>query len=381
MNMRKWLTAMSAAALLAMGVMASPQAAAAPAEPAGKNIDVCICLDVSGSMNGLIDSAKTKLWAIVNDLAKVKPTPNLRVALYSYGHDRYDKARGWVKLDQEFTTDLDLVYQKLNALTISGGTELVARVCNYAIDELKWTEDKKALKMIFVCGNEPADQDKEIKLEDVAQKALKKDIIINTIYCEYRQPQEAKLWKEFADMAEGKFASIDQNKGTVVVATPHDKELADLSAKLNNTYIAYGKDGKAKAENQKEQDKNAAQAGAPAAADRALSKGGGLYRNAHWDLVDKIKEDPNFDITKIPEDELCDELKKMKPEERVKFVKDKLAEREALQKQIAELGKKRNEYIAEEMRKNPSQADKAFDEAVRKALREQAGKKGIEIPD
>ncbi|MFN3982367.1 MAG: P-loop NTPase, partial [Caldilinea sp.] len=50
-----------------------------------------------------------------------KPTPNLRVALYSYGHDRYDKARGWVKLDQEFTTDLDLVYQKLNALTISGG--------------------------------------------------------------------------------------------------------------------------------------------------------------------------------------------------------------------------------------------------------------------
>ena len=44
-------------------------------------------------MNGLIDSAKNKLWDIVNELAKAKPTPNLRVALYSYGHTTYDAAR------------------------------------------------------------------------------------------------------------------------------------------------------------------------------------------------------------------------------------------------------------------------------------------------
>ena len=35
----------------------------------------------SGSMDGLIDSAKRKLWAFVNELARVEPTPTLRVGL------------------------------------------------------------------------------------------------------------------------------------------------------------------------------------------------------------------------------------------------------------------------------------------------------------
>ena len=59
------------------------------------DIDVVICLDVSNSMDGLILSAKNKLWDIVNELAKIKPTPNLRVGLYSYGHNSYDAKIGW----------------------------------------------------------------------------------------------------------------------------------------------------------------------------------------------------------------------------------------------------------------------------------------------
>jgi hypothetical protein len=44
------------------------------------------------------------------------------------------------------------------------------------------------------------------------------------------------------------------------------------------------------------------------------------------------------------------------------------------------LAKQREEFVAAERRKNPSKSDQAFDEAVRGALREQAKKKGIEIP-
>jgi hypothetical protein len=54
--------------------------------------------------------------------------------------------------------------------------------------------------------------------------------------------------------------------------------------------------------------------------------------------------------------------------------------RAAIQKQINELNAKRVAYINEQMKKNPSAADKAFDEAVRGALCEQAAKKGIHIP-
>ena len=71
---------------LAAALIVKPAFAADTARP----VDVVICLDVSNSMDGLIASAKIKLWDIVNDLAKVKPTPDLRVALYSYGNDGYD---------------------------------------------------------------------------------------------------------------------------------------------------------------------------------------------------------------------------------------------------------------------------------------------------
>jgi len=81
---------LAAVALGAAGVL-PPPARAADAKP--KDIDLVLCLDVSNSMDGLIDSAKAKLWDIVNEMARLKPTPNLRVALYSYGNDNHDAAK------------------------------------------------------------------------------------------------------------------------------------------------------------------------------------------------------------------------------------------------------------------------------------------------
>jgi hypothetical protein len=368
-------------ALLTAGLVTGPVGAEDKPAPV---VDVVLCLDVSGSMNHLTDSARAKLWDIVNDLGRVKPTPRLRVGLYSYGHTSYDPKKGWVRKEVDLTDDLDTVYQKLHALTIKGGTEYVARVCRDALVEQKWSEDKKALKLIFVCGNEPADQDKEVTLDSVAKLAIEKDVIINTIYCTWPRavPGEVEGWENFAKKAEGRFAKIDMKKGTVAIATPQDRKLEELSAQLNKTYLAYGKKEvrEFKAQNQVQQDANAARSGGAAPA-RALSKASELYRSSEWDLVDRLKNDPKLDITKIPEDELCEELKKLKPEARLALVKKKLAEREAIQKEIMEVSKLRGDYIKEEMKKDDKLGDRAFDEAVRGALREQAGKKGFTIPD
>ena len=46
-----------------------------------------------------------------------------------------------------------------------------------------------------------------------------------------------------------------------------------------------------------------------------------------------------------------------------------------------EVGKKRSECIREEKKKNAKLGDKAFDEAVRGALRQQAARKGIKVPE
>src|SRR5205814_5824944 len=166
--------AIAAVPLIPASTLAQDKPPAVPdaAKPAdGKAIDLVLCLDVSSSMNGLIDSAKIKLWDIVNEMARLKPTPNLRVALYSYGHTSYPADKGWVRKDIDLTADLDNVYKALNALTINGGTEYVARVTRDALTEQKWSTDPAALKIIFVCGNEPADQDKQVTLDEVAALA------------------------------------------------------------------------------------------------------------------------------------------------------------------------------------------------------------------
>lgn len=358
-----------------------PAAAPAAAAQQARNIDVAICLDVSGSMQGLIQSAKNKLWDIVNELARIKPAPNLRVALYSYGHSSYDRNAGWVKKDLDLTTDLDALYQKLFALTINGGEEYVARVTRDAVEQQKWSADKSALKIIFVAGNEPADQDPQVTLKSVADKAVAGNIIINTIYCGPANSGEAAGWRDYAVLAKGTAFNIDQNGGTVVINTPFDKELAELSNKLSTTYVCYGVNGKAMAQNQQAQDANAYNLNLAAAASRANTKANGLYNCWTWDLVDRMKNDPKFDIKKVPVEELSEELKKMKPEEREAFVKKKAAERDQMQKQINELSAKRQTYINEEMKKNPSKGDQAFDAAVRGALRQQAQSRGITIPE
>jgi len=107
-----------------------------------------------------------------------------------------------------------------------------------------------------------------------------------------------------------------------------------------------------------------------------------LYIVVTWDLVDKMKKDPKFDIKSLKDEELCDELKKLKPEEREAYVKKKAAEREELRKKIDDLNAKRNACIQDEMKKQPKSAgDKTFDEALRSTIREQAAAKGLKIPE
>jgi hypothetical protein len=93
-------------------------------------------------------------------------------------------------------------------------------------------------------------------------------------------------------------------------------------------------EGCSQAQNQTAQDANAAKV--RAAAGRAISKATGLYRNSDWDLVDRMKDDPKFDITKVPE-AAPDELKKMKPAERV--ARQEEARPRDLQKKIIDLTK------------------------------------------
>jgi len=360
-----------------LGQGASAQVATA-VPPAGEPVpvDLVICLDTSNSMDGLIESAKQKLWAVVNDLASADPTPDLRVGLVQYGNDGLSSETGWTQMMLDLTVDLDEVNKQFFALTTNGGTEFVARAITVARERMSWSPAPGALKIIFVSGNEPATQDTEITTEAACKAAIAQDIVVNSIFCGDMAEGINTGWQDVAKLADGEYASIDQNSGTVVVATPVDGQIVELGVALNETYLGYGARAEAAAANQAAQDANAAAAGAPVAAGRATAKAGALYRNAAWDLVDASKAE-DFDLTAVPEEQLPEAMQKMTPEERVKYIQDMAAKRTEIQTKIADLGQQRDEYIRQQVEAQGLDESSALDHALRLAIRKQGQSKGI----
>jgi len=347
------------------------------AEP--RAIDLALCLDTSGSMGGLIDAAKQKLWAIVNDMALARPTPTLRVALFTFGHDTHSPEDGWVKMETGLTEDLDLVSQILFGLSTNGGTEYVGRVLDAATRRLAWSPSPAALKLVVVAGNESADQDPVVGLRAASRNAIERGIMVDSIYCGNPADELAPAWRELAQLADGHFASIDHDNGTVVIASPFDARLAELSGALNATYVPYGADGRRGWANQQAQDQNAVGLNSEAAACRAVTKVSGLY-NCAWDLVDKCKE-KDFDWAKVETKDLPEDMRSMTLEQRQELVNKRAAEREKLQAEVASLGRKRQEFVEQELRKQAAGDERTFDFALRRAVREQARAKGFRYPD
>ena len=69
-------------------------------------------------------------------------------------------------------------------------------------------------------------------------------------------------------LADGHFASIDQDNGLVIIETPFDEELASLSAAVNDTYLPCGAAGVEGGSNQSAQDANASQLNSATVASR-----------------------------------------------------------------------------------------------------------------
>jgi hypothetical protein len=361
-------------AALALALFAAPTRADEAPVKSAPPVDLAICLDTSGSMEGLIHAARQKIWSVVSELATAKPTPRLRVALLTYGTPT-PGSDGDVLLQTGLTEDLDLVSEKLFALGTNGGEELVGRVVSHAIDDLDWSAHG-GVRIVFVAGNESADQDQVKPFRAAAERAVGRGLIVNAIYCGGADDPDAAGYRELAALGRGRFSNIDHDHGTVEVATPFDEELAKLSGLLNTTYIAYGEGGAEARRRQEAQDKNAEAAGAPAAAERAQAKGGDLYRNGAWDLVDRMGEE-GFDLSKIPEADLPEEMRAMTLEARLAHIEAKKKERADLQAKITDLASKRLAFVQAEIQKQGLDDSRALDKALRDAIREQASSAGF----
>ncbi len=345
-----------------------------------RKVDVVIALDVSGSMSGLIASAKQRLWDIVNELGRAQPQPQLRISIVSYGNPEYGADTGFVRIDLPFTSDLDAVNQTLFGFSTNGGDEYVARVVSTSVSQLAWSAEQDALRILFVAGNEAATQDPLISVRQATQLANARGIVVNTIYCGNANDSLAAGWREVASMANGLYASIDQNSAAVAnIATPMDEKLTKLNQALNDTYIAYGEAGERYRENQLDQDRNAGAMSSSAIASRVVTKAGKLYDSSKWDLVDAVNSGKALEEIEV--ENLPVPMQAMDNEEREAFVKEQAGKREALQAKIRELGKDRRAFIENVRKKQAGSAPKGLDEVIQKGLKSLAEAKGFTFED
>ena len=348
-------------------------------------VDVAILLDTSNSMDGLINQAKSQLWTIVQQFAQAKKdgkTPTLRVSLFEYGNSKLPAAEGYIRQVVQLTDDLDRVSEGLFSLRTKGGDEYCGQVIKEAIKRLDWSTQANSYKAIFVCGNEPFTQG-PVNYEKWCKKAIGKGIVVNTIHCGSYSDGISGQWQAGAQLAEGKFLNINQDKKEVHIKCPQDKIILELNTKLNKTYLWFGEaDERGRyARNQIAQDRNASSFGGGAPLSRAIAKGGRGYNNAKRDVIDAVREDSSA-LAEIPEAKLPSKLQKMSKSEREQHVAKLSAERKQLQEQIAKLNRERTDYITKQ-KANKTQEGKGatLGDAVTEAVQTQLKASGFEISE
>lgn len=329
-------------------------------------IQVAILLDTSSSMDGLIEQAKSRLWNIVNTLTTLRfngKAPRIEIALYEYGNDGI-RTSDFIRQITPLTTDLDLISQKLFALTTYGGDEYCGAVINKATEVLDWGRNSSDMKLIYIAGNEPFTQGR-VSYKTAVERALGKGIFVNTIHCGSRSEGIQGMWRDAAIRGNGKFFNIDHNVRVRYYDTPYDDRISICNDRLNATYLGYGRTGYERKEMQTVQDINASSISKSNMAERVVSKSKSVYRNSDWDLVDKVKEDKEA-LNNIKQSELPKELQNKSKAEIQKVITEKESERATIQKEINELAKKRQAYIDEQSKNEDTGDDlgKAINESI-----------------
>ena len=355
----------------------------APKPPKIKSkIQAAILLDVSNSMDGLIDQAKAQLWNMVSVMGKAKcdgETPQVEIALYEYGRDNNDAAKGYVKQISPFSVDLDKLSQHLFSLTTHGGSEYCGQVIYTSLDELAWDTTSNSYKVIFISGNEDFLQG-NLHYTQACNEAKKKGVIVNTIYCGDRMQGIKEHWNLSAECGNGSFTNINSDARLEDIPTPYDSTLITLNYKLNGTYINYGKEGEQSLALQAGMDTKNHAFSKRAFVGRISAKADtNLYYNGSWDLVDAVYDDKAI-LEKIDLKTLPDSLRSKSKEQIKAIITQKANERTNLQNEIRAISAKREIYINEERAKKvKDNTDQTLETEVEKMVREQAKRYNMKI--
>jgi Mg-chelatase subunit ChlD len=367
---------MNALAALAWLVAPAAVTAVTPARPApvakaAPRVEVAFVLDTTGSMGGLIEGAKRRIWSIARRIGEGRPRPDLRIALVAYR----DLGDAYVTRVFDLTGDMDQVYQNLTSFQAQGGgdtPEHVSAALSDAVSKVSWSR-QAGMQVIFLVGDAPPHVDYQdgYDYRRHVREARERGIAVETVQCG-GDSETARVWTRIASLGGGHYARIDGQGGMPVMVTPVDAELARLNAELTSTVVAGG--------SREEQKRASLRLDARAAMPAAMAVEAAPYfaaaeRLAETDLVGMAPAAQKNELEKLrarPED-LPKPLQSKSDKEALAYLDAQKQKRQQLQGRIAELQKERDAYAAK-----AQPAKDGFDEQVVQSLRERAAKAGIE---
>ena len=348
---------------------AATQALLSPAS----RIEVAFVLDTTGSMGGLIDGAKRKIWGIADEIRKANPKAEIRIGLVAY-RDRGDV---YVTEKTDLSSDIHAIYGKLLDYRAQGGgdwPESVNEALAVAVNGLSWTKTADTRRIVFLVGDAPPHMDyaQDVPFTDTLKLAEAQGIVVDAVQAGNAADTEI-VWKTIAQLGRGEYLKIPQSGGVVSIPTPYDQEIFKLQLELNRTVVPYGSTKqqsmvKAKTE-------MAAKAAPSGAADmasynvRASAPSERKVVTGEGDLVADVVAG-RADLGKVKAEDLPEELKGLTREKLTEAIEAKKAERAKLQSELGGLVAKRDAVIAAEKMKKSDGKD-GFDRVVEEVVRKQ----------
>ncbi|MEN8763682.1 MAG: vWA domain-containing protein [Thiogranum sp.] len=344
------------------------------------SIEVVFVLDTTGSMSGLIQAAKEKIWSIASTMASAQSAPEIRMGLVAYR----DRGDAYVTKVLDLSDDLDSMYARLMDFQADGGgdgPESVNQALHDAVHHLSWSQDQNTYKVVFLVGDAPPHMDyqDDVKYPDTLAVAVKKGIVVNAIQSGQNQTTAAG-WQQIAQLGQGRYFQVAQAGNAVAIATPFDKKIALLSEKLDHTRLYYG-DAEEKEKQQSKvdaTDKLHATSSFASRARRAVfntSSSGKTNFLGEGELVDDIASG-RVELSGIDKDQLPASMQAMAPAQQQALIEETAQRRNELQRQIEKLSDKRSDFLKKKVEETGGAGD-SLDEKIYSAVREQAGRKGL----
>ncbi len=378
------LTLMTSAGFIPASVMADEPAHDVQGcgldQVAQPKVEVVFVLDTTGSMSGLIEGAKQKIWSIASEIAQAQPAPQLKMGLVGYR----DRGDAYITTRTALTDDIDTVYEKLMGFSAGGGgdtPESVNQALYEAIERFDWSDDPSTLKIVFLVGDAPPQMEyqDDVKYQASCKLAAERGIMVNTIQCGNLSGTKGH-WTKIASLTNGAYAAIAQDAGVQRIATPYDQEIADLDQELASLMIDYGDDEiRGYSSSKRDRASRVSSKAAPeAAADRALynqSRAGRRNLYGVQELVDDISNGV-VSIDEIKESELPSSLQGKTKEELKVIVAQNSEQRIKIQSRLGELAGLRRSYQAKARESLPSDG---FDQQVLRTLQKQGASIGLKF--